>query len=75
MPDTWEGPHGRAKAEVVVQAKFFTLNSNWIWHVLDFDGHDAFCGFDTVLRGTSPECGFALANCLLNLVGHQGLEP
>ena len=54
----------------VVQAKFFTPDSNWTWYVLEFDGEDLFFGF---VVGHYPEMGYFSLSEMESVRGPLGL--
>ena len=54
----------------IVQAKFFTPDSNWTWYVLEFDGEDIFFGY---VIGHYPEYGYFSLKELQEVRGPLGL--
>ena len=56
--------------DAVVQAKFFTPDSNWTWYVLEFDGEDIFFG---LVNGFELELGYFSLSELKEARGPWGL--
>ena len=56
--------------DAIVQAKFFTADSNWTWLVLEFDGEDIFFGY---VIGHYPEYGYFSLKELEAVRGPLGL--
>jgi len=58
-------------ADPIVQAKFFTPDSNWTWYIIEFDGKDIFYGY---VVGFEAELGYFSLSELENVRGPFGLK-
>ena len=58
------------QSDPLVQAKFFTPDSNWTWYVLEFDGDDRFFGY---VSGLENELGYFSLSELQSVRGPFGL--
>ena len=56
--------------QVMVQAKFFTPDSNWTWFATEFDGEDTFFG---LVAGFEVEMGYFCLSELESVRGPWGL--
>lgn len=54
----------------MVQAKFFTPDSNWTWYAIEFDGEDLFFG---LVSGFEIEAGYFSLSELESVRGPMGL--
>ena len=56
--------------KVMVYTKFFTPDSNWTWHVTEYDGDDTFFG---LVDGHDKELGYFSLAELEEVTGPMGL--
>ena len=54
----------------IVQVKFFTLDGQWTWHAIEFDGDDIFYGF---VKGNFDELGYFSLREIQEVRGTLGL--
>jgi len=57
-------------SDPVLQAKFFTPDSNWTWYASEFDGEDLFFG---LVQGLEEEWGYFSLTELQTVRGPFGL--